>query len=491
MAVHQYNFSPAGPVLQEFYDCQSKAVFITGPVGSSKTTTLCYKMLRKMIEQSPNHRNIRPTRSIVIRRTYKELLKTTAKDFLSIFGDLGTFKQGTKEPPTFFMRFKVYGGDGRWDGTVVEHEMMFIALDRPNSAEDLRGFQVTWFWLSEAKQIRKSIVDMADDRCGRYPSGQLGNVMPTWHGFFGDTNQCDEDHWLYNFQEVLKPAGELPNWEFFVQPGGVVKISGKWVENPEAENLDNLVPNYYQERIQGKSEDKIKVDYANQYGYVMSGKPVHPEYNDHVHCCDDVTPRADLTLVLGFDFGRTPACAIMQEIGETWYVLDEFVSVDMSASKFGPALKRYLASNYAGFACVGHGDPAGKNKGEQVEHSAIEILNALGIPCEPCETNDPLQRRAAIATPLTELGMSGKPRLMICKKAKMIRKGLAGKFTYRRLQVAGDDKYMDKPDKNAWSHPVEACEYGLMGEGEGVEAIISAANKINSNDTLSKTDYYY
>ena len=62
---------------------------------------------------------------------------------------------------------------------------------------------------------------------------------------------------------------------------------------------------------------------------------------------------------------------------------------------------------------------------------------------------------------------------MICKKAKTIRKGLAGKFCYRRLQIAGDEKFMDAPDKNAWSHPVEACEYGLMGEGEGIERVLA------------------
>jgi hypothetical protein len=48
----------------------------------------------------------------------------------------------------------------------------------------------------------------------------------------------------------------------------------------------------------------------------------------------------------------------------------------------------------------------------------------------------------------------------------MVRKGLQGGFCYRRIQVSGE-KYTDDPDKNEYSHPVEACEYGLQGEGEG------------------------
>jgi hypothetical protein len=71
----------------------------------------------------------------------------------------------------------------------------------------------------------------------------------------------------------------------------------------------------------------------------------------------------------------------------------------------------------------------------------------------------------------------------------MVRKGLAGKFCYRRLQVAGDAKFQDKPDKNEWSHPVEAAEYGLMGEGEGVEAIISAAHQPYKESITDEFNY--
>lgn len=471
MTTHKYIFSPPGPTLREYYYDMSRVSLITGPLGSAKTTTTCYKFLKLMKAQKANKRGVRPSRSIAIRNTFGELLSTTAKDFCTIFSDLGKFRQGGSEPPDFRMRFKLS------DGTIVEHQMLFIALDRPQHVKKLRGHQTTWFWLSEAKELPKEIVDMADLRHGRYPSMPLGEVLPSHHGMLGDTNQCDEDHWLYEFQEVLKPRGELSQWTFFRQPGGVVKRNGVWVVNENCDNYDNLqkqVKDYYLHGMQGKSESWIKVNLGNDYGFVLDGKPVHPEYNDIIHTCDDVDHLPDQEIILGFDFGRTPACAIMQDIGDTWYVLDEFVSVNMSASKFAPNLLRYLNKEYPGCSFRGWGDPAGKNKGEQVEHSAIEILNLNGIPCDPAPSQDPLQRRSAISNPLTTLSMSGKPRLLVCKKAKYIRKGLAGKFCYRRLQVAGDEKYMDLPDKNDWSHPVEACEYGLLGEGEGIESLIDS-----------------
>ena len=70
--------------------------------------------------------------------------------------------------------------------------------------------------------------------------------------------------------------------------------------------------------------------------------------------------------------------------------------------------------------------------------------------------------------------MDGKPALQVSPKAKMVRKGLMGGFCYRRMKIAGSERFTDLPDKNEYSHPVEAAEYALMGGGEGREALIPA-----------------
>ena len=41
------------------------------------------------------------------------------------------------------------------------------------------------------------------------------------------------------------------------------------------------------------------------------------------------------------------------------------------------------------------------------------------------------------------------------------------------MQVTGEERYHDKPDKNLYSHICEACEYALVGEGEGDKLIES------------------
>ena len=480
--VHKYIFDPPGQVLRAYYYDNSPVSIIPGPLGSAKTTTTCYKLMRLAMQQRPNAQGVRPVRIIAIRNTYSELLSTTAKDWLAIWGELGHFSPGSKEPPRYTAKLRL----PEQDNTVLDMEVLFIALDRPGHVKKLRGHQVTWFWLSETKELSKEIIDMADLRHGRYPSRINGGVECTISGMVGDTNQCDEDHWLYEYQEIKKPAGDLPDWAFFRQPPAVIKRNGRYVINPDAENIKNLPSGYYDKRIQGKREDWIRVNICNEYGFVSDGKPVHPEYSEQVHYINEmIAPVKSMPLILGFDFGRTPACVMLQLIGDTWYVLDEFCGEDVSAALFAPALSRYISSNYAQLQVRGWGDPAGSQKGQATESSAIDVLRAHDIPCDPCGTNDPVLRRAAVSRPLTELTMAGKPRLIVTAGAPMVRKGLGGKFCYRRIQVSGDARYTDQPDKNIYSHPVEALEYALLGEGEGYSEITMHGAPVGAGGEIS------
>ena len=460
------------PVLNNFMGSRERVSAIMGPLGSGKTYGAVQRILAQMCEQKANPEGIRPTRWLGIRNTYPDLMGTTVKDFAAIFEGLGRMKLGGLDPPTFHVEFRLE------DQTRIKSEMIFLALDRDDAVRKLRGYQVTGIWLNETKELAKSIVDMADLRHGRYPSMAAGGVRPTWHGMLGDTNAPDEDHWYFRMAEEVRPKG----WAFFRQPGGVFPghKEGEWVPNPEAENLSNLPADYYTQGLEGKDPDWIRVMLSNEYGFVIEGKPVHPEYIDSLHCDVDLR-EADkrYPLIIGIDFGRTPAAAITQHIEEHGrrVVIDEFVSSDMSAAVFGPELKRYLDANYLGMPVEVYCDPSGGAQSQATEDTPIRIMRAAGIPAQPCDTNNPDLRRAAISNPATRICMDGKPALRISPKAKMIRKGLMGGFAYRRLKIAGTERFTDLPDKNMYSHPVEACEYALMGSGEGRDALIPAGRR--------------
>lgn len=478
----EYLLQPQGEVLQQFADCTDQNIFIMGPLGSGKTVQTILKIFDFMCDQEPvkfkDHKNynVRLSRWIAARNTYSELFSTTIKDWLEIHGDLGTFKQGSKEPPTHKLEFMLE------DGTTVRAEIIFIAFDRPDHVKKARGIQATGIWLNETKEISKAVVDILDLRHGRFPSKKEG-IQCSWHGMLGDTNAPDEDHWYYKSAEEEKPEG----WTFFRQPGGVYKDGEEWVVNENAENIDNLPKNYYKRGIANKSNDWIKVNLANEYGFVSNGKPVHPRYVDSVHCQDiTFTPDKNKPIILGFDFGRTPACAFLQQTNfNRWVLFDEFLAEDLSAVDFAPQLKHYLEANYPGHKFKGWGDPSGDNKGQGTDDTPFKIVRAAGIPCYPTQSNKPTLRRAALEKPMTELCMDGKPRFIILPKARMARKGLQGGFCYRRVMVSGE-KYTDEPDKNEYSHIVEALEYGMQGEGEGRSAVISE-HAINTQTVQART----
>lgn len=415
-----------------------------------------------MCEQEPNAEGVRPTRWLVIRNTYSQLETTTIRDFRALFTDqLGVMTMGNQ--PSYRTKCRLE------DGTRLDAEVIFLALDREDAVAKLRGFQLTGGVTNETKELVKAVIDMLDLRVGRFPSMGDGGVLPTWHGIIGDTNAPDTEEWLYRLAEEQRPEG----WAFFHQPGGVMKVGGVWVENPAAENIHNLPPGYYVTGMQGKGEDWIAVNLGNEYGFSIDGKPVHPGFSDSLHCGGQVIaydPKQPI--VLGVDFGRTPAAALVQpsHIGR-YNVIDEFVTDDMSQATFGPELKRYIGQHYPGARVRGWGDPSGKKGGENIDASAIEILNAAGVPVSPAPSNAPTLRRAALANPLARICMDRKPAVMISAKCTRLRKGLAGGWSFQRLKVTGQERFDEKPNKGPFSHICESLEYALLGEGEGVAAL--------------------
>ena len=129
---------------------------------------------------------------------------------------------------------------------------------------------------------------------------------------------------------------------------------------------------------------------------------------------------------------------------------------------------------YPGFTYGrGGGDPSGEQKGQATDDTPFRILRKHGITMvHPTATNNPTIRVAALDNPMRRLCMDGKPAFMISPKAKTLRKGLQGGYCYKRVGVAGEPRYHDKPDKNDLSHVTEACQYLCQQAGEGVSALV-------------------
>lgn len=462
MSTVEYFYKPQGQTLDEYVLCQEQRSFIMGPLGSGKTNASCWKAFRVMIGQRPGRDKVRRTRIACVRNTYSDLLSTAVKDWREMFDPLGRYVEGSKQPPCHYLDFKLP------DGTTVVAEMIFIALDREEDVKKLRGMQLTAAWINETKEVPFGIVSMLDLRVGRYPSAGDGGA--TWYGIFGDTNACDTDHWYYNMAEESRPKG----WKFFRQPGGLVRESknSPWQPNPYAENLRNLPGHveYYTKGAQGKTEDWIAVNLANEYGFVKEGKPCYPDYRDGLMSAE-FTLVKELGIWIGMDFGLTPAAVIGQRaVNGQWRVRHEITTEDTGIQSFADEVNRFLADHYTGWAIRGmYGDPSGgqRQAGDVDTRTVFGILSANGLDCVPAPgDNDIVLRLEAFAGPMRKL-IDGEPGMLIHKDCKVLRKACQGGYAYKRIKVVGSERYRDLPDKDRYSHPADAAQYMVLGAGGG------------------------
>jgi hypothetical protein len=435
----QITYRPPGPVSKGFMVSDAFFRGIMGPFGSGKSTVCVMEVLRRAKQQKIGVDGKRRSRWAVVRNTYPELRTTTIK----------TWHQWV--PPSI----------GRWvdTGPPTHHiqegdldlEVIFVSLDRPQDVAKLLGMELTGAWVDEAREVPKAVIDGLTGRVGRYPSTMMGGC--TWSGIICSTNPPDNDHWWYKLAEEVKPEG----WAFFRQPGG---------RDATAENIENLPPGYYERQVAGKDEDWIKVYVDGDYGFVRDGKPVYPEYRDSVHC-REFGIVSGWPIYIGIDFGLTPAAVFGQKspMGQ-WRWHSELVTEDMGAKRFAELLRAAMHERYPGFTFAQiTGDPAGEGRAQTDETTPFQILNAAGVPARPAPTNDFMKRRESVAACLTRM-IDGEPGLLVHPQCQSLRKGMAGGYNYRRIQVSGEEKYRDVPDKGIYSHVCEAGQYMMVGAGE-------------------------
>ena len=444
------------PTVWEFF--KSRGLFfrgIRGPRGSGKSSACCNELYFRAVGQNPGPDKVRRTRFAIIRNTYKELEDTTLKTWLHWFPEVAT---GAVHRQKMVHHLKLPLDDG----TLVDCEVLFRALDRPDDIKKVLSMELTGAWVNEAREVPKGLIDGLSDAVGRYPARRDGG--PTWRGIIADTNSPSNKHWWFRLSEGGWPEG----WAFYNQPGGLVETEEGFVPNPDAENLANLEEGYYLTRAAGKDADHVRVYYCNQYGFVKEGKPVIPEYIDAKHCIqEDYRPEKGSLVYVGLDFGLTPAAVFGQRLPMgRWILFDELVTEDMGAVRFSEILGTKLRGEYKDCEFEIYGDPSGDNRAQTDERTPFQILRTAGIEAYPTDTNDFVIRREAIASNLQRF-VDGHPGLLITKRCEVLREGLAGAYYYRKLKVSGEDRYQEKPNKTFHSHVCEAGMYLLLGAGEG------------------------
>lgn len=459
------NWASPGPVSTAFMNSTANIQIINGPIGGGKTTTAFMKGIQIGRQQMPSktrtinigdgNRKVRKVKMCVVRDTYRQLHKTTIPSWHKRFpAEMGEWIGAADAPCKHRLHFLLP------DGSVLDFIAEFAAIGDNNVEDFMRGFEPTFWMLNELDLLSREVLVFARGRSGRYPDMSEGG--PTWHGVLADCNAPELEGWMY--REVFeKTPDELKanGIELFVQPGGL---------DPAAENVENLPKGYYSVQMAGQPDWYQQRFIHNRAGYSRAGKPVHPEFKDHLHMArTELQPIPGLSLTIGIDPRTFPSAVFVQKVvGGQSRVLDECQGEqNMGARRFGKLLADMLNDRFPYHKpeqIRGRVDPSatyGADK-EGDEKNWLEIVSEVsGIRIDPAPTNSIDYRREALKKPLMEL-IDGQPAILISPRCKKLRQALNSGFRYKKLNVSGAERFSEDVEKNEFADMAEAAEYAML-----------------------------
>ncbi len=521
----------ASPTGAKFHASNKIVRGFLGPVGNGKSVTCINEMHRLAVMQVPNCDGIRKTKWAIVRNTYDMLETTTLATFKQwipdeicgvtlkpMRGDMRYPLQDGTQVEAKFIFLALDRPDDVKKLLSLEVTGVFMNESRELPYAVVKGSRER---IGRYPSVIDGYADVYDDNGALIYEGPKeltpdGSVVMnpdntpkykpcTRKALLMDTNPPEDDHWWYQLAEdgclktntspaAKKAVSEI--FDFFRGPAPFLRDGQEYIDNPLAENIKFLPGGYkyYRDMLAGNTDDHINVMVMGNYGTIKEGKPVYPQYNDRLHCPEKaIGIIEDLPIGLGWDGGLTPTCVIGQQTKRGQLrVIAELVSEDMGVRQFArDVVKPFLQRNFYGIKIAfSYIDPAGRGRGEAEAKSAMGILNDdyveydingdivgnedgdlvnplnMGFETEPAPTNDPTKRIDAVNSYIIKM-VDGEPGYQVSKKCPMIRKGKIGGYQYKRIQVSGDERYRDKPDKNKYSHPADAEQYMALGFAGG------------------------
>jgi hypothetical protein len=273
------------------------------------------------------------------------------------------------------------------------------------------------------------------------------------------------------------------SYRFWRQPAAVFvdqngplesKDGTRYRINPGSDNLRWLRPSYYPDYVATHSDQDIKVFLMNEPSFISEGDPVHPVYNDSIHYSRDKIPvYPGLPLLMGFDFGGTPAVVFAQFTprGQLRF-LSELTSEKLTNLPLfldGKVLP-HIAQHYPGMRLQGWGDPRGDIEGYE-DDAFGELAKRFGedvIRPAPHRQNRFEIRAKALDYFLERNLTGGMPAVIFGPSVQMLRAGLGGRYVVGKVKHGSNEgALLREPRKNPFSHPCEAAHYlcdGLRGQ---------------------------
>ena len=452
------------PTVGDFMLDDSFVRLIMGPVGSGKSAGCFMELLRRARLQQPNKDGVRQTRMAIIRNTLQQLRQTCLADIQLWLDPIINYRVTDQ---TIQVRFPLP------DGTKVESDWMLIPLDTPQDQQRLLSLNLTGAWVSEFREINPSLIDALSGRLGRFPSKAIAH--PTWFGIVAESNPPDEDSEWHQKLEL-----ELPDsWAFYKQPGGL---------SEEAENVENLpiLPDgttYYENLAANNNEDWVDIHVHANYGKSLSGQAVfRASFKPSFHIVDheDILVSENIPIMIGQDFGRTPASVLGQiDMRGRLVIFDELISEDMGIEQFAQTkLRPLLYEKYTFNRVFMIGDPKGRDKTQVGELSPYDVLKGLGFEIHPAPTNKIEPRLLAVEQFLLQQSDGG-PMLVISDKCTNLTTAMKSLYRYKRKRTGELDNLPEK--SHPWSDLADSLQYMCLSSNANYLGRIM--NRMNKTKT--------
>ena len=156
---------------------------------------------------------------------------------------------------------------------------------------------------------------------------------------------------------------------------------------------------------------------------------------------------------------------------------------DVGITRFGELLLAHKALHYPDHEIGGAwGDPHGTARGPD-EEQVFDILNLVtDWGFRPAPTNLIELRLEAVKLPLNRM-IDGLPAVQVSPTCVVLRKGFVSGYHYKLVRSSNGASVHQTPDKNAFSHVHDACQYLCLGGGE-YQAVLGKAQKNNAPRVL-------
>ena len=197
----------------------------------------------------------------------------------------------------------------------------------------------------------------------------------------------------------------------------------------------------------------------------FEGLPVFEDFSPQIHESKiPLEAHLGLPLLIGWDFGLTPAAIIAQLQGEQLVILGEYVEKNMGIKRFAPLVMQQLLIEYPEWRDMEkdfrhYVDPAGFDRKdtdertcimEMEEHAGIRNISPGPMLWEP--------RKKAVNYFLMKHTASG-PAFQICAlTAPALYAGFTGGYQYAE-SVGEIEPTKVRPLKNKYSHPHDGFQY--------------------------------